>query len=38
MFLVQALVAMAAENGGEVICPRTRETFNISDIRKVYVM
>ena len=37
MFL-QALVAMAAENGGQVMCPRTKETFKIADIKKVYVM
>lgn len=29
---------MAAENGGQVMCPRTKDTFKISDIKKVFVM
>ena len=29
---------MAAENDGEVICPRTKETFKLTDVKKVYVM
>ena len=38
VFSVQALVAMAAENGGQVMCPRTKDTFKMSDVKKVYVM
>ena len=38
LFFVQALVTMAAENDGRVVCPRTKEIFKMTDIKKVYVM
>lgn len=35
---VQALKRMALENGGTVICPRTKEIYLFSTVKKVYVM
>ena len=35
---IQGLVAMAEENKGIVVCPRTKDSFKISEIKKVYVM
>ena len=34
----RALVKMAAENEGRVVCPREKKVFNLSDAKKVYVM
>lgn len=34
----EALKQMSEQTGGEVTCPRTQETFQFSDVRKVYVM
>ncbi|XP_068228765.1 E3 ubiquitin-protein transferase MAEA isoform X2 [Palaemon carinicauda] len=34
----KALQQMADENNGSIVCPRTRQTFNISEAEKVYVM
>ena len=34
----QALIKMASENDGQIICPRTKEIFSFSDCEKVYVM
>ena len=34
----QALKKMAEENGGNVVCPRTKEVFNINTTNKVYIM
>eukprot|EP00058_Branchiostoma_floridae_P018230 XP_002603719.1 hypothetical protein BRAFLDRAFT_126879 [Branchiostoma floridae] len=33
-----ALLAMAAENGGKVVCPRTKDTYTIDQVEKVFVM
>jgi len=33
-----ALTAMAAENDGQVICPRTRDIFSLAEADKVFVM
>lgn len=33
-----AIEAMARENNGQVICPKTKEVFNIKKIEKVFVM
>jgi len=29
---------MSAENDGMVTCPRTKETFKFSEVKKLYVM
>ncbi len=34
----QSLAIMAAENDGQVVCPRTKEIFNLDDAEKVFVM
>ncbi|XP_064114490.1 LOW QUALITY PROTEIN: E3 ubiquitin-protein transferase MAEA-like [Macrobrachium nipponense] len=34
----KALQQMADENNGSIVCPRTRQTFNISEAEKVFVM
>ena len=34
----QALLRMSECNGGVVTCPRTSETFQYDDIKKVFVM
>ena len=34
----QALTAMSIETGGIVTCPRTKDSFKFSDVKKVYVM
>lgn len=34
----KALQQMADENNGTIVCPRTRQTFNIRDAEKVFVM
>jgi macrophage erythroblast attacher len=34
----QSLRAMAAQNGGRVTCPRTREVFDVKEADKVFVM
>lgn len=36
--LSQALLRMSECNGGVVTCPRTSETFQYDDIKKVFVM
>lgn len=36
--IFQALTQMASENNGTIVCPRTRQTYNIKDAEKVYVM
>lgn len=36
--LPQALQQMADENNGTIVCPRSRQTFNIRDAEKVFVM
>ena len=33
-----ALIKMATENDGQIVCPRTKEIFSYSDAEKVYVM
>lgn len=33
-----ALNKMAAENDGQIVCPRTKEIYPIADLEKVYVM
>lgn len=33
-----ALTAMAAENDGQIICPRTKEIYAVTDAEKVFVM
>ena len=33
-----ALAKMAAENEGQIVCPRTKDIFHISEIEKVFVM
>lgn len=35
---LDALTDMAASNGGKVICPRTKETFDFENAKKVFVM
>ena len=35
---IQGLVTMAEENEGIIVCPRTKDSFKISEIKKVYVM
>lgn len=37
-FLFQALSQMAAENNGQVICPKTKEVYPYKKLEKVYVM
>ncbi|KAG7160563.1 E3 ubiquitin-protein transferase MAEA-like [Homarus americanus] len=34
----KALQQMASENNGTIVCPRSRQTFNIRDAEKVFVM
>lgn len=34
----QALQQMANDNNGTIVCPRSRQTFNIRDAEKVFVM
>ncbi len=34
----RALTKMAAENDGQIVCPRTKEIFAFSDAEKVFVM
>jgi len=38
IFVLQSLLAMAAEHDGRVVCPRTKEIFNWEDAEKVFVM
>ena len=33
-----ALIKMATENDGQIVCPRTKEIFSFTDAEKVYVM
>ncbi len=33
-----ALTKMAAENDGQIVCPRTKEIYPFSEVQKVYVM
>jgi len=34
----QALLKMAEQNGGQIVCPRTKEIYPLTDLEKVYVM
>ena len=34
----QALKEMATENNGSVVCPKTNETFQFSEAKKVYIL
>lgn len=34
----QALKAAAAENNGTVVCPKTNETFQFSEAKKVFIL
>ena len=34
----EALLKMSMENDGQIVCPRTKEIYNIAEIEKVYVM
>ncbi len=36
--IFQTLQAMAALNNGKVICPRTKETYDLTQAEKVYIM
>ena len=33
-----ALVSMAADNNGKIICPATKDEFDLDDAEKVFVM
>jgi len=36
--VLQALRALATENNGSVICPKTSEAFQFSEAKKVFIM
>lgn len=38
VFLLKALVEMANQNSGQIICPKTKELFWLKQAEKVYVM
>ena len=37
-YIFQALKIMAAESNGAVICPKTNETFQFSEAKKVFIL
>ncbi len=34
----EALTKMARENDGQIVCPRTKESFSFADVEKIFVM
>ena len=37
-YFFQALKIMATENNGTVVCPKTNETFQFSEAKKVFIL
>jgi len=33
-----AVANLAAENSGDIICPRTQQVFSVTEVDKVYVL